>query len=172
MPTLLPPLLERHQRAIDLIRRAPKSKQGTIYFDITDHPSRDTTSSSRTTCILKPLTLSVCRSPASARRSPSAPIPGPKPRPRRWSTWRRSASAMAAAATPASAQSPFRPTAKTTPAPRPRLSLSSALPILHSNLTSKGVRSGVDYRESRVPCNCSGSQTAGSSPALRSGHRP
>jgi hypothetical protein len=35
---LLPPLLERHQRAIDLIRSRSESKQGTIYFDITDQP--------------------------------------------------------------------------------------------------------------------------------------
>jgi len=35
---LLPPLLDRHQRAIDLIRSRAESKQGTIYFDITDHP--------------------------------------------------------------------------------------------------------------------------------------
>ena len=36
--SLLPPLLERHQRAIDLIRDRSESKQGTIYFDITDQP--------------------------------------------------------------------------------------------------------------------------------------
>jgi hypothetical protein len=36
--SLLPPLLERHQRAIDLIRSRAESKQGTIYFDITDQP--------------------------------------------------------------------------------------------------------------------------------------
>ena len=36
--SLLPPLLERHERAIDLIRSRSESKQGTIYFDITDHP--------------------------------------------------------------------------------------------------------------------------------------
>ena len=36
--SLLPPLLERHQHAIDLIRSRSESKQGTIYFDITDHP--------------------------------------------------------------------------------------------------------------------------------------
>ncbi|MGA8108746.1 MAG: DHH family phosphoesterase [Acidobacteriaceae bacterium] len=36
--SLLPPLLERHQRALDLIRSRAESKQGTIYFDITDHP--------------------------------------------------------------------------------------------------------------------------------------
>ena len=35
---LLPPLLERHERALDLIRSRSESKQGTIYFDITDHP--------------------------------------------------------------------------------------------------------------------------------------
>ena len=36
--SLLPPLLERHRRAIDLIRSRAESKQGTIYFDISDHP--------------------------------------------------------------------------------------------------------------------------------------
>jgi hypothetical protein len=35
---LLPPLLERHQQAIELIRERSDSKQGTIYFDITDNP--------------------------------------------------------------------------------------------------------------------------------------
>jgi hypothetical protein len=35
---LLPPLLERHQRAIELIRSRAESKQGTIYFDIADQP--------------------------------------------------------------------------------------------------------------------------------------
>jgi hypothetical protein len=36
--SLLPPLLNRHQQALDLIRARSESKQGTIYFDITDHP--------------------------------------------------------------------------------------------------------------------------------------
>ncbi|HEX4037325.1 MAG TPA: phosphoesterase [Acidobacteriaceae bacterium] len=36
--SLLPPLMERHHRALDLIRSRAESKQGTIYFDITDHP--------------------------------------------------------------------------------------------------------------------------------------
>jgi hypothetical protein len=35
---LLPPLLERHEDALELIRERSESKQGTIYFDITDHP--------------------------------------------------------------------------------------------------------------------------------------
>src|SRR6201992_533653 len=34
---LLPPLLERHQESIDLIRERSESKEGTIYFDISDH---------------------------------------------------------------------------------------------------------------------------------------
>jgi hypothetical protein len=34
---LLPPLLERHQESIDLIRERSQSKDGTIYFDISDH---------------------------------------------------------------------------------------------------------------------------------------
>jgi hypothetical protein len=35
---LLPPLLERHAQAIDLIRERSESKDGTIYFDISDKP--------------------------------------------------------------------------------------------------------------------------------------
>jgi hypothetical protein len=35
---LLPPLLERHRAAIDLIRSRAEENNGTIFFDITDHP--------------------------------------------------------------------------------------------------------------------------------------
>jgi hypothetical protein len=35
---LLPPLLERHRQAVDLIRSRAEEKNGTIFFDITDHP--------------------------------------------------------------------------------------------------------------------------------------
>jgi hypothetical protein len=35
---LLPPLLERHQRSVGLIRERAQYADGTIYFDITDHP--------------------------------------------------------------------------------------------------------------------------------------
>jgi len=35
---LLPPLLERHAEALSLIRERSESKDGTIYFDISDHP--------------------------------------------------------------------------------------------------------------------------------------
>ncbi len=35
---LLPPLLERHQEAVNLIRSRAEEKNGTIFFDITDHP--------------------------------------------------------------------------------------------------------------------------------------
>ena len=35
---LLPPLLERHQQAIELIRSRAEERNGTIFFDITDHP--------------------------------------------------------------------------------------------------------------------------------------
>jgi len=35
---LLPPLLERHEKAIALIRKRSESKDGTIYFDISDEP--------------------------------------------------------------------------------------------------------------------------------------
>ena len=35
---LLPPLLERHQQALELIRNRSEERNGTIFFDITDHP--------------------------------------------------------------------------------------------------------------------------------------
>jgi len=35
---LLPPLLERHQHAIELIRERSEERDGTIFFDITDQP--------------------------------------------------------------------------------------------------------------------------------------
>jgi hypothetical protein len=35
---LLPPLLERHKKAIELIRQRSEERDGTIFFDITDHP--------------------------------------------------------------------------------------------------------------------------------------
>jgi hypothetical protein len=35
---LLPPLLERHKMALELIRSRSEEKDGTIFFDITDHP--------------------------------------------------------------------------------------------------------------------------------------
>lgn len=35
---LLPPLLERHHEALELIRSRAEERDGTIFFDITDHP--------------------------------------------------------------------------------------------------------------------------------------
>jgi hypothetical protein len=35
---LLPPLLERHQQSLQLIRSRAEERDGTIFFDITDHP--------------------------------------------------------------------------------------------------------------------------------------
>ena len=35
---LLAPLLERHQQALELIRSRAEERNGTIFFDITDHP--------------------------------------------------------------------------------------------------------------------------------------
>jgi len=35
---LLPPLLERHREALELIRSRAEERDGTIFFDITDHP--------------------------------------------------------------------------------------------------------------------------------------
>ena len=36
--SLLPPLLERHQEALALIRSRAEERNGTVFFDITDHP--------------------------------------------------------------------------------------------------------------------------------------
>lgn len=36
--SLLPPLLERHRHALELIRSRSQERDGTIFFDITDHP--------------------------------------------------------------------------------------------------------------------------------------
>jgi len=36
--SLLPPLMERHAKAIELIRERSEERDGTIFFDITDHP--------------------------------------------------------------------------------------------------------------------------------------
>jgi hypothetical protein len=35
--SVLPPLIERHQRSIDILRTRTEEKEGTVYFDITDH---------------------------------------------------------------------------------------------------------------------------------------
>jgi hypothetical protein len=35
--SVVPPLLERHRKSIDILRQRSHSKQGTIYFDISDH---------------------------------------------------------------------------------------------------------------------------------------
>jgi hypothetical protein len=35
---LLPPLMERHREALELIRSRAEERDGTIFFDITDHP--------------------------------------------------------------------------------------------------------------------------------------
>ncbi|HEX6466109.1 MAG TPA: phosphoesterase [Terriglobales bacterium] len=34
---LIPPLMERHQKSIEVLRQRTECKEGTIYFDITDH---------------------------------------------------------------------------------------------------------------------------------------
>ena len=34
---LLPPLLERHQRSIEILRKATESRDGTLFFDVTGH---------------------------------------------------------------------------------------------------------------------------------------
>lgn len=35
--SLLPPLLERHQRSIEILRKATESREGTLFFDVTGH---------------------------------------------------------------------------------------------------------------------------------------
>jgi hypothetical protein len=35
--TLLPPLMERHRRSIDILRERTECRQGTIFFDVTDY---------------------------------------------------------------------------------------------------------------------------------------
>lgn len=35
--SLLPPLLERHQRSMEILKKATESKDGTLFFDVTDH---------------------------------------------------------------------------------------------------------------------------------------
>jgi hypothetical protein len=35
--SLLPPLMERHQKAVELIRERAEERDGTIFFDVTDH---------------------------------------------------------------------------------------------------------------------------------------
>ena len=35
---LLPPLLERHWQSLELIRNRAEERDGTVFFDITDHP--------------------------------------------------------------------------------------------------------------------------------------
>ena len=37
MAALLPPLLERHRTSIDILKQRAESKQGTIFFDVTDY---------------------------------------------------------------------------------------------------------------------------------------
>ena len=37
MATLLPPLLERHQHAIAVLNERIESKDGTLFFDVSDH---------------------------------------------------------------------------------------------------------------------------------------
>jgi len=34
---VIPPLLERHRKSIEILRQRSESRQGTIYFDISDH---------------------------------------------------------------------------------------------------------------------------------------
>ena len=37
MASVLPPLLERHKTSIELLRQRTEFKDGTIFFDVTDH---------------------------------------------------------------------------------------------------------------------------------------
>ena len=38
MAELIPPLLERHQQSVELLRKRAECRDGAIYFDITDEP--------------------------------------------------------------------------------------------------------------------------------------
>ena len=37
MAALVPPLLERHRKSIEILKRRAECKQGTIFFDVTDY---------------------------------------------------------------------------------------------------------------------------------------
>ena len=37
MATRLPPLLERHERSIGILKERSEFQDGTIFFDVTDH---------------------------------------------------------------------------------------------------------------------------------------
>ena len=82
--SLLPPLLERHKEAIELIRSRSEECDGTIFFDITDARWKGSTSSSPTICIPRRRIRSDCRNRVSGPRCPSARIRGPRLIPRRW----------------------------------------------------------------------------------------
>ena len=81
---LLPPLLERHQQALELIRSRAEERDGTIFFDITDHPLEGFNKFIPYYLFPRPPTPSGFRNRASAPRLPSVPIPGPRPTPPRW----------------------------------------------------------------------------------------
>jgi len=119
---LLPPLLERHKEAIALIRSRAEERDGTIFFDITDHPLEGF--NKFIPYYLYPnATYSIGLSKSSFRTKVAVGrIRGPRPTPPRWLTWPRCASATAAAATRVWEPSAFRPTRPTRRArPRRRL---------------------------------------------------
>ncbi len=76
--SLLPPLLERHKQALELIRSRSEERDGTIFFDITDHPLEGF--NKFIPYYLHPnATYSIGLSnPASAPRLRLAPTPGPR----------------------------------------------------------------------------------------------
>jgi len=80
----LPPLLERHQKSIALIRQRAEERNGTIFFDLTDLPLDGYNKFILTISIPRPLILLASRNPASAPRSRLVRIPGPRPTRPRW----------------------------------------------------------------------------------------
>ena len=116
----LPPLLERHREALELIRSRAEERDGTIFFDITDHPLEGF--NKFIPYYLYPhATYSIGLSKSSFRTKVAVGSnPWTKTDPQRWSTWPRFASAMAAAATPAWAPSASLPTRRPRRAWQPR----------------------------------------------------
>jgi hypothetical protein len=81
---LLPPLLERHKEAVELIRSRAEERDGTIFFDITDHPLEGFNKFIPYYLYPTRRIRLGCRSPASAPRWPWDRTPGPRPTRQRW----------------------------------------------------------------------------------------
>ena len=123
---VLPPLLERHQRSIEILRQRAEEKDGTIFFDITD---LELEGYNKFIPVLPASRFGLQRRPQQelipgesfGRVEPLVETPSPP------SISPRSANAMAAAATPASGRSRSMSLRVTPPAkPRPRSSRNCA----------------------------------------------